>query len=368
MTEEDSLKQAKMYFIINRCSFSGATLSGGFSSEASTTRFTEASIDSISKLNLNDIEFMNTDFVEFFDNEDNKAILRGYKCFIFCDPPYMLDAKKNKLYGVSGDLHESFDHQKFHDIITSLNRKNDVRWLITYNDSPEIRSMYKDYTIISASWAYGMNTTKKSSEIIILDRKINKGSVPHLTGSLFEMEIQEYFIKKGFEVSPKLGNTSTDPDVIVKNSDGKECIVECKTKLKGTDYKETKLTFADGKYTCECANEYLRELVNKYMPSDLFSNTELPKNISSKDWNSMKLPTFKDVYVIPTGVDISKIIPAMYLFIKDKGIFRTTSEDPLKLDVPMFDFSFKLRYYVKNHSSSSAKKCNISAVATLRIC
>ena len=30
----DMLKQAKLYFIINRCSFSGATLSGGFSKGA----------------------------------------------------------------------------------------------------------------------------------------------------------------------------------------------------------------------------------------------------------------------------------------------------------------------------------------------
>lgn len=35
MNEQDKLQQAEMYFIINRCSFSGATLSGGFSLEAS---------------------------------------------------------------------------------------------------------------------------------------------------------------------------------------------------------------------------------------------------------------------------------------------------------------------------------------------
>ena len=34
MDEEDMLQKAVYYFIINRCSFSGATLSGGFSSQA----------------------------------------------------------------------------------------------------------------------------------------------------------------------------------------------------------------------------------------------------------------------------------------------------------------------------------------------
>lgn len=39
-----------MYFIINRCSFSGATLSGGFSLESSQKRFTTSSIERIKKI------------------------------------------------------------------------------------------------------------------------------------------------------------------------------------------------------------------------------------------------------------------------------------------------------------------------------
>ena len=44
---ENELEQAFYYFIINRCSFSGATLSGGFSDEASKKRFTASSISKI---------------------------------------------------------------------------------------------------------------------------------------------------------------------------------------------------------------------------------------------------------------------------------------------------------------------------------
>ena len=39
---------------------------------------------------------------------------------------------------------------------------------MSYNDCPQIREMYDGYEIIEAEWAYGMNKTKKSSEIIIL--------------------------------------------------------------------------------------------------------------------------------------------------------------------------------------------------------
>ena len=65
MDEPDTLLQGYKYFVINRCSFSGATLSGGFSLESSKKRFTESSIQRIKDLNLTDIEFHNLDFETF---------------------------------------------------------------------------------------------------------------------------------------------------------------------------------------------------------------------------------------------------------------------------------------------------------------
>ena len=47
MFEQNCINQAMMYFIINRCSFSGATLSGGFSMESSKKRFTKSCINKI---------------------------------------------------------------------------------------------------------------------------------------------------------------------------------------------------------------------------------------------------------------------------------------------------------------------------------
>jgi DNA adenine methylase len=42
---DDILQQSIQYFIINKCSFSGSTLSGGYSQEASNKRFTQSSIN-----------------------------------------------------------------------------------------------------------------------------------------------------------------------------------------------------------------------------------------------------------------------------------------------------------------------------------
>lgn len=153
---ESGLQQATHYFIINRCSFSGATLSGGFSQEASKKRFTKSSVDRIATLMLDNFTFFNQDFTEFLDehNEQNSIL--------FADPPYYLDS--SKLYGVKGDLHEQFDHEKLYQILSSKSN-----WILTYNDCPYIRNLYKDYKIIEATWSYGMNKSKKSSEIVIIN-------------------------------------------------------------------------------------------------------------------------------------------------------------------------------------------------------
>lgn len=155
MDETNELKQGIMYFIINRCSFSGATLSGGFSFEASKKRFTQSSIDRIEKLNLSYFDIYNLDFEDFINNNKEKNLL-------FLDPPYYLE-KASKLYGKNGDMHEYFDHEKLHKCLSTK-----TNWFMTYNNCEYIRNLYKDFKIIDTSWSYGMNKSKTSSEIVII--------------------------------------------------------------------------------------------------------------------------------------------------------------------------------------------------------
>jgi DNA adenine methylase len=150
-----------MYFIINRCSFSGATLSGGFSQDASKNRFTKSSIDKIAKLELENFEIANQDFTDFLSQLEPSS--RG---LLFLDPPYYLESVSN-LYGISGDMHEGFPHEVLFRVV-----QNYENWIMTYNDCEYIRNLYKDFRIIPAEWSYGMNKTKKSSEIIIIGQRI----------------------------------------------------------------------------------------------------------------------------------------------------------------------------------------------------
>jgi DNA adenine methylase len=129
MLENDEMKQAFYYFIINRCSFSGATLSGGFSTEASKKRFTTSSIDRIKSLSLLKFQIYNMDFEPFINENYNKP-----NTLLFLDPPYYLE-KASKLYGNNGDMHDTFDHQQLFNVLS--NKKN---WIVTYNHCKFIKA------------------------------------------------------------------------------------------------------------------------------------------------------------------------------------------------------------------------------------
>ena len=157
MTEKNSILQAEYYFIINRCSFNGATLSGGFSEEASRKRFTQSSVERIKEMDMAGTDFFNLDFSDFMDQTADVS-----KALMFLDPPYYLE-KGSKLYGDGGDMHELFDHQKLFQIL-----KGRTNWILTYNNCEYIRYLYKGFHIIPVQWSYSMNKSKQSSEIVIV--------------------------------------------------------------------------------------------------------------------------------------------------------------------------------------------------------
>ena len=167
LIETDKINQAEQYFIINRCSFSGATLSGGFSQEASKKRFTKSSVDRIKALDLSKFQIHNKDFEDFIKeiyqaNTQNNALL-------FLDPPYYLE-KNSKLYGNNGDMHENFEHKKLFDLLSKEENKN-IKFMMTYNNCDYIKDLYsqnKNCKILDVNWSYGMNKSKESSEIVII--------------------------------------------------------------------------------------------------------------------------------------------------------------------------------------------------------
>jgi DNA adenine methylase len=153
--KEEAMKVATSYFIINRTSFSGATLCGGYSQQAAEGRLTESSIEKLKACDVRSITFTNLDCNVFLTQHPETT-----DTLVYADPPYYIDTY---IYGKNGDMHENFNHAAFAD---TIKKRSD--WIVSYNDCEYIRELYKDCRIFEAKWSYGMNAKKASSEIIIL--------------------------------------------------------------------------------------------------------------------------------------------------------------------------------------------------------
>ena len=156
LADADPQVTAATYFLVNRCSFSGATFCGGFSAEAAERRCNRSAVDRLLAVDLRNVTLSNQDAIEFLRSHPETQ-----ETVVYADPPYFISSY---VYGKDGDLHEGFDHAGF---AAALRQRKD--WILSYNDCPYVRELYAGCRILSESWAYGMNNSEKpSSEVIIL--------------------------------------------------------------------------------------------------------------------------------------------------------------------------------------------------------
>lgn len=155
-TQTGSPTQAGWFFIVNRISFSGLGLSGGYSKASFEGRFKDSHIEMLKRAafllkgakvtcgNYNDL-LPAPPMVPASDKE----------VFIYMDPPY--DIESDNLYGNRGNTHKTFDHEKFARDCQAC----PYRWLITYNDNPKIRELFSFANIHEVQVKYSMNSTAK---------------------------------------------------------------------------------------------------------------------------------------------------------------------------------------------------------------
>ncbi len=167
-TKWNPFERAVRFFILNRITFSGLVDSGGYSQESYEKRFTDSIIEKLVPLSdlMQGVIIKNDDY----SNLLNK---RGEDIFIYLDPPY-LTSKNSKLYGVKGDLHTKFNHEKFARKVKGCRHK----WLITCDDTPEFRDFFDFAYINDWNLLYGMTNVKKpylkrGNELIITNYEIS---------------------------------------------------------------------------------------------------------------------------------------------------------------------------------------------------
>lgn len=154
MSFNDRLESAAVFYVLNRSSFGGSTLSGGMS--PGHPRFTESSIDYLQNFQATNLSVSSGDFHQTIVNHSNS--------FLYLDPPYLIE---NSLYGKNGDTHKGFDHEG----LCSLLQHRD-KWVLSYNDSRLIRDMYKKFRFFKPQWKYGMSADKESRELLIISNDL----------------------------------------------------------------------------------------------------------------------------------------------------------------------------------------------------
>lgn len=146
------IERAAVYYVLNRSSFSGATLSGGMSPDH--PRFTISSIERLREHYNPNIKVEKADF--------KMSLAKHPYTFTYLDPPYLI---KSSLYGKKGNAHRDFDHEALAAIL-----KAREHWILSYNDCDEIRNLYEGFHTLTPNWKYGMSTDKKSKEILIFSK------------------------------------------------------------------------------------------------------------------------------------------------------------------------------------------------------
>ena len=142
----DPKDRAILFYIINKCSFSGLTESSSFSKAASNSNFSIRGIERLPEYSdlIQRWKITNVSYEELVSDET--------LTFIYADPPYDI---KDALYGHKGDKHRGFDHAKFADTFDSCL----CNVMISYNNHPEIVMRFLEWCQYDFAHTYTMRST-----------------------------------------------------------------------------------------------------------------------------------------------------------------------------------------------------------------
>ena len=137
-------RQAVLFWILNKCSYSGLTENSAFSKTASVQNFTVRGAQNLKQVSavIKNWTITCKDYTEVLTPP-------GENVFAFLDPPYKI---KSYLYGTNAELHKGFDHKYFADACIACPHN----WMVTYNIDDEISEWFKDYHQENFQLTYGM--------------------------------------------------------------------------------------------------------------------------------------------------------------------------------------------------------------------
>ncbi len=123
--------------------------------------------------------------LKVFQGSFEKTVPKHRKNFLYLDPPYYLGGGSKMFKGIYPQRNFPVHHNNFnHILLRDILLKRRGKFVLSYNDCPEIREMYKGFDIQKIKWQYtmgqgetriGLNRiknsqghVKKSHEILII--------------------------------------------------------------------------------------------------------------------------------------------------------------------------------------------------------
>lgn len=154
-------------FFLNRCNRSGILPNGGPIGGRSQTskwkidaRFNkETLIDRITKIGMwrDKIEAENKDAIDLIKNLEIST--PAVEKFYYIDPPY---------YKKGSRLYLNFYHHKDHEELSICIKKiKRSKWMLSYDNTDEIKKMYPEYRIQEYTLNYSANVTQSGKEVMI---------------------------------------------------------------------------------------------------------------------------------------------------------------------------------------------------------
>jgi DNA adenine methylase len=147
----DVQKAAKFLYLISR-SFGGK--GSHFGTAKKSTGGIKSQLNIIERINqihkrLDKVLIENLDFETLINNYDSE------EAFFYCDPPYVtgVDYYKTTVNG--------FDHVRLRDLLKGIQG----RFLLSYDDNPLIRELYKDFTMIEVQRQKGINNKNPNGNV-----------------------------------------------------------------------------------------------------------------------------------------------------------------------------------------------------------
>lgn len=114
-------------------------------------------------VNLDNLNFTlsNLDVADFLSHHPEAGM--SPESVLYLDPPYR--ATENRQYGVNGSMQRDFDHEALRDLLSKR-----LFWMLSYNDTPYVRALYKEHKMEPVGWRYSAGNTYGEELLIFSTR------------------------------------------------------------------------------------------------------------------------------------------------------------------------------------------------------